>query len=118
MTEKRAGVNRLAARRRPRGIHQIRAANTRREWKTTSQCFAETDEIGNRLRMFAREPFAGAAKAGVNFIEDKQRAKFVAKFSQQRQKFFRRNIDAAPCLNWLDQNCADAFATEKMAHLK
>ena len=33
---------------------------------------------------------------------------FVAKFSQQRQKFRRRNVDAAARLNRLDQNRADS----------
>jgi hypothetical protein len=42
---------------------------------------------GTTPAVFAREPFSGAAKAGVNFVENQQRAEFVAQFSQQRQKF-------------------------------
>ncbi len=102
MTEKRAGVNRLAARRRPRGIHQIRATDAGGKRKAAGQRFAETNQIGNHAGVFAREPFSGATEAGVNFVEDEQRAEFVAKFSEQRQKFVWRNIAAAARLNWLD----------------
>ena len=68
--------------------------------------------------MFAGEPFSGAAKAGVNFIENQQRAEFVAQFSEQRQKFRRRNVDAAARLDWFDENCADASAPEEVSDLK
>src|ERR1035437_9832557 len=68
--------------------------------------------------MFAREPFSGAAKAGVNFIENQKRAMFVAKFSEQGQKFFWRNIDAAARLNWFNENGTDTFAPEEVADLK
>ncbi len=63
--------------------------------------------------MFAGEPFSRAAKAGVNFIENQKRAVFIAQLSQQRQEFRRWNVDAAACLDWLDQNRANLFAAEK-----
>ena len=65
--------------------------------------------------MFARKPFSGAAEAGVNFVENQQRAEFVAQFPEQRQKFRRRNVDAAARLNRFDENRADPFAAEKLA---
>ncbi len=68
--------------------------------------------------MFAREPFSGAAKAGVNFIENQKRAMFVAKFSEQGQKFWRRNVTAAACLNRFDENCANSVRAGKNGGLE
>src|ERR1035437_1744193 len=115
MAEEGAGVNRLAARCGPRGIHQVGAANAGRERETAGECLAQTDKVGHDAGVFAGKPFSGAAKAGVNFIENQQRTVFVAKFSQQRQKFLWRNIDAAACLHRFDENRANPFAAEKMA---
>ena len=118
MAEKGAGVNRLAGRGRPRGVHQIGAAHAGGKRKAAGQRLAETDQIGNDAAVFAREPFSSAAKAGLNFVENHQRAGLVAQFSQERQKFLRRNIAAAACLDWLDQNRADALAAEEITDLK
>ena len=115
MAEKGAGVNRLAGRGRPRGVHQVRAADAGRKRKAAGERLAEADQIGNHAAVLAGEPFAGAAKAGVNLVENQQRAVFVAKFAEQRQKFRRRNIDAAARLHRLDENRANFFAAENLA---
>ena len=65
--------------------------------------------------MLAGKPFARAAKAGVNLVEDQQRAVLVAELAEQRQKFRRRNVDAAAGLNRLDENRADLLAAEERA---
>ncbi len=114
MAEERAGVNRLAGRGRPRGVHQIRAADAGGKRKAAGQRLAEADQIGNHAAVFAGKPFSGAAKAGVNLVENQQRAVFIAKLSQQRQKFLRRNIDAAARLNRLDKNRAELFAAKNL----
>ena len=93
-------------------------ANAGGKRKATGECLAEANQIGNYSAVLAGEPLSGASKAGVNFIENEQRAEFVGKFSEQRQKFRGRNIDAAARLNGFGQNRADAFAPEKMADLK
>ena len=40
---------------------------------------------------------------------------FIAKFSEQRQKFWWRNINAAARLNRLDENCANFLAPKDFA---
>ena len=79
MAEKRAGMNRLAGRGWPRGVHHVRATNTGGQRKATGERFAEADQIRNHAAVFTGEPFAGATKAGVNLVENQQRAKFIAK---------------------------------------
>ena len=93
----------------------VGAADAGRKRKAAGQRFAEANHIGNHAAVFAGEPFSGAAEAGVNFVEDQQRAVFVAQFAEQRQKFRRRNVDAAARLNRFDQHRADPFAAEKLA---
>ena len=66
--------------------------------------------------MFASKPFSGATKAGVNFVEDEQRAEFITKFSKQRKKFLRRNIDAAARLNRFNENRANFCMTKIISH--
>src|SRR5208283_1361858 len=61
----------------------------------------------------ASEPLSRAPEAGVNLIEDQQRRVLVAKAAQQRQKLGRGNVDAAPSLNRLDQDCADGLAAQQ-----
>ena len=84
MAEKRARVNRLARGRGPRGIHHVRAADAGGERETARERFAEADEVGDRERVFAREPASGAAEARVNFIDDQQRAVAIAQAAEQR----------------------------------
>ena len=64
--------------------------------------------------MFAGEPFSRAAKARVNLIKNQQCAVLVAELAQQRNKFWWRNVDAAACLNRLDENCADLLAVKNL----
>ena len=92
-----------------------RAPDAGRERETAGERLAQADQIGHDAAVFAGKPFPGAAEAGVNFIENQQRAVLVAQFAQQRQKFRRRDIDAAARLHRLDQNRADPFAAEKVA---
>ena len=115
IAEERAGVNRLAARRRPRGVHQVRAANAGRERKAAGERLAETNQIGDNAAVFARKPFSGPAEAGVNFIGNQQRAGLVAQFPERRQKVRRRDVDAAARLHRLDEDRADVFAAENAA---
>jgi len=63
--------------------------------------------------VFAGEPFPGATKAGVDLVEDEQRAVFVTKPAQQRQKVCRRNVDAAADLNRLEQYRSDLFPAKE-----
>ena len=92
-----------------------RAPDAGRERKAAGERLAEADEVGHDAAVFAGEPFSGAAKAGVNFVENQQRAVFVAEFAQQRQKFRRRDVDAAARLHRLDENRANPFAPEEAA---
>ena len=80
MAEEGAGMNRLAARRRPCGVHQVGATDAGRKRKTAGERLAQTNQIGHDAGVFAGKPFSGAAKAGVNFIENQQRPVFVANF--------------------------------------
>ena len=66
--------------------------------------------------MLAGKPFSGTAKPGVNFVQNQQHAVFVAELAEHRQKFLRRDVDAAARLHRLDQNGADGFATEEVAN--
>src|SRR5258708_30469760 len=118
MAEKCAGMNRLASRRRPCGVHEFGATHAGRKRKAAGQRLAETNQIRNDIEMLAREPFSGAAKAGVNLIENQQRAIVVAQFSEHRQKFRRRNVDAAARLDRLNENGANPSAAEEIADLK
>ena len=111
-------MDRLAGRDGPCGIHQIGAAHAGGKRKSAGEGFAEADQIGKHAGVFAGEPFSRAAKAGVNLVENEQRTKFVAQFSQQRQEFQRRNVDAAARLDRLDENRADLFAAEKSARMR
>src|ERR1035441_6339086 len=116
MTEERAGVNRLAFGWRPRGVHDVRTTNTGGKRKPAGERLAETDQIGNHAGMFAGKPFSGAPKAGVNLVEDEQRAVFVAKFPQHRQESRWRDVDAAARLNGFDENRADPAALKQTAN--
>ena len=108
-------MNGLAARRRPRGVHQAGATNAGREREPAGERLAQADEVGHDAGVFAGKPFSGAAKAGENFIENQQRAQFVANFSQPRQQFQGRNLDAAASLHRFDQNRPDMFAAKNPA---
>ena len=116
VAEEGAGVDRLAPRRRPRVVHEVRASDAGRKRKTASERLAQANQIRHDSTVFAGKPFSGAAKAGENFIEDEQRAEFVANFPQHRQKFLWRNIDAAARLHRFDEDRANPFAVKKPAN--
>jgi hypothetical protein len=63
--------------------------------------------------MFACEPFACAAKTGVNLIEKKQSIIFIAEIPQHRQELGRRNVDASADLDRLDQDRPDLTPAKK-----
>ena len=67
--------------------------------------------------MFARKPFSGSTETGVNFVEDEQRAMFIAKPAEQRKEFRQGNVDSAADLDGFDQDGADFLAAEKAADL-
>ena len=115
MAEERARMNRLAARLRPGEVHHVRAPHARRERETTGQGFAQADQVRHDAAVFARKPFSGAAKAGVNLVQDQQRALLVAQAAQQRQKLWRRNAAAGAALNRFDEDGADFLAAEQRA---
>src|SRR5437879_745864 len=79
-------VDRLAAGRRPSRVHQIRASNARGQGKAARQRFAETNQIGAYFVVLAGEPSSCPGKAGVNLVENEQRAVFITKSAQQRKK--------------------------------
>src|SRR5690606_29466152 len=70
------------------------------------------NQIRNDTTMLAREPFPRSPEAGVNFIENEQRAVLITQFPQQRQKSRRRNVDATASLNRLDENCTNLLTTK------
>ena len=78
-------MNGLAAGGRPGSIHQVGAAYAGRERETASERLAQTNEVGDDRGMFAREPFAGAAEACVNLIQNKERLVLVTEPAQYRQ---------------------------------
>src|SRR5690349_7378347 len=111
MPQKRAGVNRFTGARRPRRVHHFGATDTGRHGKSTRERFAQTNDVRHHSTVLAREPRAGAAKPGVNLIENQQRAVLIANAPQHREKIRQRNVDAASRLNRLDKNGAE-FAFE------
>ena len=113
MTEEGARVDRFAIGWRPRSIHNVRAPDARGQREAARQRFAETNQIRNYFVVFAGEPFPGATKAGVDLVEDEQRAVFVTKPAQQREKCGRRNVDAAADLNRLAQYRSDLFPAKE-----
>ena len=115
MAEEGAGVNGFAGGGGPRGIHQLRAADAGGERKAAGEGFAQANQVGHHAAVFAGEPAAGAAKAGVNLVEDEQGAMFVAQPAEQRQEGRRWKVDAAAGLHGLDKEGADFFAAEKAA---
>src|SRR2546423_9769005 len=60
-----------------------------------------------RSAVFTGKPFSGATKAGVNLGENEQRAMFITKPAQCREKVRRRDMSAAADLNRLDEKRAD-----------
>src|SRR6266540_2163311 len=115
MAEERAGVNRLASRLRPGGVHYLCAPDARRKWKSSGQGLAQADQIGHNPAMFAGEPCTRSAKAGVNFVENQQRAVLVAEGAQPAQKLWRRNVDPSPGLHRLHEDGADGMPAEQLA---
>ena len=107
MAQEGAGVDGFAGGARPGGIHHIGPADAGREGKSAGEGFAQANHVGHDAAVLAGEPFAGAAKAGVNFVKYKQRAQLVAKFAQQGEKAGGRNVDAAAGLHRLGQNRAE-----------
>ena len=77
MPQKRACVDRLARRHRPRRIHQPRAPHARREREPARERLAQADEIRHRAAVFAREPFAGAAESRVDLVQNQQHPVFI-----------------------------------------
>src|SRR5256886_8999839 len=63
---------------------------------TAAQSFAQHKHVGNDVVVFASEHPSGAAKPGRNFIEDKQRAVFVAGGADAFPVVERRNERRAP----------------------
>ncbi len=105
-------MHRFTVRLRPGSIHDVGAADAGREREAAGQCLAKTDEVGHNAAVLAGKPFSGAAKPGVNFIQNQQHAMFVAQPAQHRQKLSGWNINAAPRLHRLNQNRADSFTSQ------
>src|SRR6185369_13335167 len=92
---------------RPGGVHDLSSPDTSRERKTAGQGFAQANDIGRHLYMFAGKPFPGPAEPGVNLVQDQQNAMFVAKLAQSRQEPVGRKVDAAAYLDRFNQDCPD-----------
>ena len=116
MAEKRARVNGFTRGRRPGCVHQVGAPHASGQRKSTGERFAEANEVGHGLCVLARKPFSRAAHAGENFVNDQEHARLVADAAQHRQKFPRRNVDAAAALNWFDENGPDLFSLKQTAN--
>ena len=112
MAKKGAGMNGFALRGRPRGVHEIDAAHARGEREAAGEGFAQAEEVRHSTAVLAGEPFARAAKAGIDFIGNEPCAKPVTKPPKQGQKFTGRNHDAAAGLDGFDQNAAGLAALQ------
>src|SRR2546427_742584 len=117
MPQIRAGMNRFPGGWRPRPVHPIRAADTRRKREPARQRFPQANQVRHRIRVLAREPLARASEPGINLVQNEQRLMLVAEAPQQRKKCFRRYIDASPHLNGLDQHRANFAGAEKLTEL-
>jgi len=86
MAQKGAGVDGFAVGRRPRGVHEVGAADAGGEREAAGQGFAEANHVRDRSGVFAGKPFPGAAEAGVDFIQNQQGAVLVAEPAQEGQE--------------------------------
>src|SRR6185436_13119045 len=78
------------------------------------QGLAQTKYVRRCFAMLASKPFSAPTKPGVDFVQDKQRAMFIAKAAEQWEEFRRGNVDAAADLDWFGENRAD-FLPAKQA---
>ena len=80
---------------------------------TAGQCLGDDDDIGIYIAvMFHGQKAAGAAKAGLDFIHDKQRAVFAAQTSGFAQIACIRNSDAF-ALDGLNNKRGDVFGAKR-----
>ena len=73
MPEVSAGVDGFAFAGGPSAIHHRGTAHAGTEREAVGECLAQADEVRIKLRLFAGEPFAGAAEAGIDFIANQER---------------------------------------------
>src|SRR5258708_38059076 len=99
-------MNRLAVRGRPGGVHDFSATDTGGERKAAGQSLAEADDVGSHPRVLAGEPFPGAAEAGEDFVENQERAVFVAELAQQGKKPWRGDAESSAPLTPVNVNSA------------
>src|SRR5439155_5590448 len=117
VAEKRAGVNRLASGKRPRGIHEVCPSHARRKRKSAGQRFAKTNQIRDHAAVFAGEPFSTATETGVNLVEEQQGAMFIAKTAQHGQELLGWDVDAAADLHRFHQDGADFLPPKEAANV-
>ena len=80
------------------------------------QRLGERGDVGLNAVMLVRAPLAGAAHAGLNLVDDEQRAGGAGQCARFGEELLRQRPHAALALNGLDENGAD-FARKFRAQI-
>ncbi len=72
------------------------------------QRFRHGDDVGREAHALEAEEAAGAAAAGLDIVDDQQRAVTLGNVGDRAQPFRRRGIEPAFALHRLDENAAGA----------
>src|SRR6516225_2140177 len=76
-----------------------------------AQCFCERDDVWLQVPMLEAKHFSGAAKTGLHFIGNEERAVLAAKFLRAREEIGLRGL-ATFALNGLDHKSGDVARTQ------
>lgn len=112
VAEEGAGVDGLAVRWGPSGAHDGVGADQSGEGEPSGEGLAEADEVGDDVFVFAGEPAAGSAKAGVDFIENEQGAVVARELGEFWKESRGRLTDPAAGLDGFDEDGPDVVGLE------
>ncbi|HET6838656.1 MAG TPA: aspartate aminotransferase family protein, partial [Bradyrhizobium sp.] len=88
---------------------------TRADRKSAAQCLGERHHVRRHAEALVGEEIAGAAHAGLHFVERQQQAVLVAQLAQRLEECVRRRAHAALALHGLDQD-AGGLRADRLLH--
>src|SRR5450830_1663175 len=89
------------------GVHVFGLAAHTGQRETASDGFSEGGQVGSHAHLFHGEERTGTAGTGLHFVGDQQDAVLVAQFTQALHEGFRRDVETAFALHWLDDDGSD-----------
>lgn len=105
VSEEGGGVDSFAGGGWP-GVHDLGAGDAGGERVAGGEAFAEADDVGVEVEVFAGEEFAGAIEAGENLVEDEEGVELVAEVPEAFEEVWVSDAFSAAALDGFDEDGA------------